>query len=660
MTETTPSAALVPGRFRPRPALVGLIALLLGACAAPTPEPVGPDPAERAAEAEQMVEQGRPLAAVRILRELAQSEDPEQRQRWRLRIVELLFDEGYPELALEYHRQLDAEPVPQSLATRKRVVDAQAAITRQQGVRALRLLPESTPDLPRALRARILETRADAHALIGQPARALHVRIQREELLETPEAIRRNDERIWELLQSIPLEQLQRLSELEEEPVLSGWAELALTVRRARLGERPVTAAITDWRRRFPGHPAVDRFVPTLRERIVAELTYPETIALLLPLSGRYAGPAAAVRDGMLAAYYNQPSYIARPQLMILDTGEDGQSALAAYQRAVDAGADFVIGPLDKPSVSDIAALEELPIPVLSLNYLPEGETASTNRMVQFGLLPEDEARQAADAAIQNSQFNGVALVPAGDWGTRMLGAFEQRFEELGGVLLEQSRYNSKATDHGRQIRALFNLDLSYLRRQRLQRTIGESLRFEPRRRHDVEMVFVAAEPSQARLIDPQLEFHRAGDLPVYATSHVFTGVPDPESDWDMNGLYFNEIPWILDNLEEPGDLYRQVTGNWPDRHARFPRLYALGIDALSILPHLERMRSDATAGFNGRTGRLGLDEQGRIHRQLQWAVFEKGIPRPVPHPGATAGPAENGGEPELLGNDILDRTNGS
>lgn len=641
--------------------MLGLIALLLGACAAPPPEkPAEPDPAERAAEAELMVERGRPLAAVRILRDLARSEDPEQRQRWRLRIVELLFEEGYPELALEYHRQLDAEPVPPSLATRKRIVDAQAAITRQQGVRALRLLPEATPDLPREQRARILEAHADARALIGQPARALHVRIRREELLDTPEAVRHNDERIWDLLQSIPLEQLQRLRELEDEPVLGGWAELALAVRRARLGERPVTAAIADWRQRFPRHPAVDRFVPTLRDRIVAELTYPETIAVLLPLSGRYAGPAAAVRDGLLAAYYNQPSYITRPQLMILDTGENGQSALSAYQRAVDAGAGFIIGPLDKPSVADIASLQELPVPILSLNYLPEGRTASADGMVQFGLLPEDEARQAADAAIQNSQFNGVALVPAGDWGSRMLGAFEQRFEELGGVLLEQARYNSQATDHGRHIRALFNLDLSYLRRQRLQRTVGESLRFEPRRRQDVEMVFVAAEPSQARLIEPQLEFHRAGDLPVYATSHVFTGVPDPESDWDMNGLYFSEIPWILNNLEHSGELHRQVTRNWPDRHARFPRLYALGIDALSILPHLERMRSDATAYFNGRTGRLGLDEQGRIHRQLQWAQFEKGMPRPIGHPGVTIDPDENAEEVETLGDDILDRTNGS
>ncbi|MDX1610390.1 MAG: penicillin-binding protein activator [Halofilum sp. (in: g-proteobacteria)] len=655
MTETSPLPPAGPGRCAPRAFIVLLLALLLGACATAPPEPAVVDRAERVAEAERRIEQGRPLAAVRIFRELAESGDAEQRQRWRLRIVELLFDEGYPELALDYHGQLDAEPVPPALETRKRVVDAQAAVARRQGVRALRLLPEATPDLPLEVRARILEARADAHALTGQPARALEVRVRRDELLEDPDAVRANDERTWELLQTIQMEQLQRLQALEEAPVLAGWAELALSVRRARLGERPVTEALAAWRDRFPRHPAVDRFVPTLRDRIVAQLRYPETIALLLPLSGRYAAPAGAVRDGLLTAYYNQPPYIARPELMIIDTGEEGQSALAAYQRAVAAGVGYVIGPLDKESVSDLAGREELPVPLLTLNYLPDAEAEAPAGMVQFGLLPEDEARQAAEAAIQNGHYNGLTLVPAGDWGTRMFEAFRARYEELGGVLIESGRYNPRATDHGRHIRALFDLDQSYLRRRQVQRIIGESVRFEPRRRQDVDMIFVAANPEQARLIEPQLEFHRAADLPVYATSNVFTGVPDPKADWDMNGLFFTEIPWILDNLENPGELYRQVARSWPDRHARFPRLYALGIDALSIVPHLERLRVDPTSGFNGRTGRLRIDERGRIHRQLQWALFEEGRPVPVVHPASRTPTDEDGG----VGDDVRDRVNG-
>ncbi len=162
----------------------------------------------------------------------------------------------------------------------------------------------------------------------------------------------------------------------------------------------------------------------------------------------------------------------------------------------------------------------------LSLNYLPDDADAPPEDLYQFGLLPEDEARQAADAAIQNEHFNAVTLVPAGHWGGRMIEGFRSHYETLGGVVLESSRYNSEASDYGRPIQMLLNLDSSYARERRLQNTIGRDVRFEPRRRQDIEVIFMAAMPRQARLLEPQLEFHRAGDLPVYATSHVFSGGP--------------------------------------------------------------------------------------------------------------------------------------
>ena len=640
-----------------------LLALVLGACAAPRPKepPTEAEPAATVAQeverAQRLVDQGRPLAAVRVFRGLAERGDAAERQRWRLRIVELLFDQGYPELAVEWQRRLDAEPVPQELVTRKRIVDARAAVARRQGVSALRLLPPPAASMEPATRARILAIRADAYGLTGQPGRAVLARLRRADLLSDPEAVERNHEAIWSLLQSVPVDRVERLLELDDTPVMRGWVELARAVGSARLGERSVTDALRAWQERFPGHPAAERFVDSLRERVIAELTYPEKIALLLPLSGRLSDPATAIRDGLLAAYYDQPGYIARPRLAIYDTGEAGLAPGAAYDLAVEEGAAFVIGPLDKKAVAGLARRERLPVPVLSLNYLPEqSDIEPPPELYQFGLLPEDEARQAAEAAIQNSHFNAIGLVPAGDWGARMLQAFRSRFSELGGVVLEESRYNSRATDYGRPIQALLNLDASYARERNLQNTIGRNVRFEPRRRQDVEVVFVAAMPKQARLIEPQLEFHRAADVPAYATSHAFTGTPDPDADWDMNGLYFTEIPWILENLDRPDGLYARIADRWPGLHDRYPRLYALGVDAFSVLPHLDRLAGDATAGLTARTGRLTLDPRQRLHRQLRWARFVEGRPVPVPRPEATP----PGLEPDATGSDVRERAGDS
>ena len=623
-----------------------LLALIAG-CATrpPAEEPSAEEQATAQARAEalELIDAGEPLAAVRIYRDLAADAEPEQAQRLRLLIVEVLFDAGYPELALEWQRELDVRAIPPDLSTRKAIVDARAAIVQRQGVRALRLLPPIAPDMDDGLRARILAVRADAYGITGQPGRALSIRIEREELLSNNEAIDANHEAIWSLLQGLPADRLRELGERTDARVLNGWAELALAVQRARMGEKPVPTALDAWRDDYSGHPASARFAANLRDRVTAEMSWPRRIALLIPLSGPLANAGQAIRDGLMAAYYDQPEYVDRPRIEVYDTGSGGPGVTAAYERAVDAGAEFVLGPLAKDAVVELAGRGALETPVLSLNYLPGDADERPQDLYQFGLLPEDEAREAADAAIQNEHFNAVTLVPAGDWGGRMSDAFRSRFETLGGVVVESSRYNSEASDYGRPIQTLLNLDSSYARERRLQNTIGRDVRFEPRRRQDIEMIFMAAMPRQARLLEPQLEFHRAGDLPVYAPSHVFSGVPDPDSDWDINGLFFTDIPWILDNLEDPAPLYRSVTGHWPGARGQYPRLYALGIDAFAVLPHLRRLGESDHGVLNGRTGRLTLDVDGRVHRQPRWGTFIKGRPVPVNRAGATPDEAEPG-----------------
>lgn len=636
------------------PALA-VLALLGGCATRPEPTPAADKAAgeEAEARAQRLLERDRPLAAVRIYRDRAEQTEGATAQRWRLRIVEVLFAAGYPELALEWLDQLQARPVPEDLRLRKRIVDARAAVFQRQAVRALRVLPDPAEITERDPAARILAIRADAYAMSGRAGRALADRIDRERLLDTTAAIDANHEAIWTILRGLPSARLEELAATEAEPVLRGWAALALAARRARAGDIAVEASLDEWHERFPDHPAAPRFLATVAEQVRTALTYPERIALLLPLSGRLAEPAEAIRDGLMAGYYAQPERLGRPEIAIYDTGEKGLEPAAAYERAVAEGAQFVIGPLAKSAVTAIASRDSLEAPVLSLNYMAADAEAPPDAFYQFGLLPEDEARQSAAAAVQNDHFNAIALVPAGDWGGRMLEAFRERYESLGGTLLEVARYNSKASDYGRPIKRLLNLDSSYQRERALQSRIGRSLRFEPRRRQDVEVVFMAAMPRQARLLEPQLEFHRAGDLPAYASSHVFTGSTDQDADWDLNGLYFTELPWILDNLDEPDDRYREVVEHWPRARERHTRLYALGLDAFAVLPHLERLeRRDAI--FNGRTGRLSLDEARRIHRRVRWARFVEGRPMPVPHPGAESKSAAP------LGGDVRDRADDS
>jgi outer membrane PBP1 activator LpoA protein len=144
-------------------------------------------------------------------------------------------------------------------------------------------------------------------------------------------------------------------------------------------------------------------------------------------------------------------------------------------------------------------------------------------------------------------------------------------------------------------------------------------------------MIFIAANPRQARLIKPQLKFHRAQDLPVYATSHISASNSSPDDDRDLNDILFVDIPWMLDSRSNPD--HKQVSRLWPDSSQRFSRLFALGIDAYRMIPSLRRLMINPTESLRHNTGQLSVDKTGRVKRSLLMATYVKGRTRLLPNP---------------------------
>ncbi|MGC2462102.1 MAG: penicillin-binding protein activator, partial [Steroidobacteraceae bacterium] len=62
-------------------------------------------------------------------------------------------------------------------------------------------------------------------------------------------------------------------------------------------------------------------------------------------------------------------------------------------------------------------------IPVLALNFLPADRPAPAG-LYQFALSPQDEAQLVARRILADGHRRGVALVPRGDWGNRVIDAF--------------------------------------------------------------------------------------------------------------------------------------------------------------------------------------------------------------------------------------------
>jgi len=253
----------------------------------------------------------------------------------------------------------------------------------------------------------------------------------------------------------------------------------------------------------------------------------------------------------------------------------------------------------------------------------------STTNIYQFGLAPEDEARQVAERAWLDGHNQAIALIPEGAWGERVLEAFRNDWDLLGGTLLEYQFYPPEKNDFSPQIQALLNLDESRQRHKQLQRILQTTLEFEPRRRQDSDFVFMAAFPRQARLLRPQLKFHYASRLPVYATSHIYTGHIDKNADRDMDGVSFTDIPWVLTDRRTPLPLKQKVMALWPKSVKQYTRFYALGIDAYDIIPSLSTMKNYRYERYHGQTGILHLGINNRIFRKMSWARFKKGVPVP-------------------------------
>ena len=388
------------------------------------------------------------------------------------------------------------------------------------------------------------------------------------------------------------------------------------------------TVELDSWRARYPGHSAETALLPDILNQVERFGVRAKHIAVLLPLSGRAGESAAAIRDGMMAAYYQDE--LETPELRFYDTSTNPPLMAALYQQAVEDGADFVVGPLLKDNIQQLEQSGQLTVAVLALNHTGEEHSDDLLPLYHFGLAPEDEARQVAEKIINDGHRQVIALVPDNGWGQRVLTAFQEQLAALDGEVLETGHYAADSADFKTPIQAALNLDTSKNRHRSLEHLLGQKLEYEPRRRQDAEAVFLLAFAKQARQLKPQLRFHHAGDIPVYATSHVFGTRSTASIDRDMDGLFFCDIPWVLDHEGQWADQREKLRSAWPGRNQQHQRLFALGFDAYQVIPWLDTLSMPGFDSFPGATGILTLDQQKQLHRALEWAQFHEGAPRKI------------------------------
>lgn len=460
--------------------------------------------------------------------------------------------------------------------------------------------------------------RAKAYEFNQQFLAAARERIYLAPLL-IDEVYQQNHQNIWHNLLQINPEELQQLSQTVTTPYdYQGWIALASISKQHQYDIDQQLSQITQWLKAFPVHPAAKDLPGGLHMLPELIKNRPEKIALLLPLSGRLSVTGKAVRDGFMAAYYqNLSQNLKVPEILVLDSSSG--DILQHYQNAIGQGAQLVVGPLQKSKLEKLNQQTELPIPVLGLNYTGSALENADN-LFQFGLSPEDEVRQIAQQAWRDGHKKVGVLALKGAWGERTYKAFEDEWLLLGGKIAEV-QYYQRNKDYNTPIKQLLNIDESQARARRLRSVLRDKIEFTSRRRQDIDWIFLLAFPKEGRQIKPALAFHFAGELPVYASSHIYNGKHSFTYNRDLNGVNFLDIPWILHNDPIKASLKK----HYSKRLSSQSRLFALGIDAFQLHPRLQLLKAIPYSRYYGKTGTLALDESQRIHRKLTWAKFKRG-----------------------------------
>lgn len=320
----------------------------------------------------------------------------------------------------------------------------------------------------------------------------------------------------------------------------------------------------------------------------VAATTQQPHIALLLPLHSKIFGAyATAVRDGCRTAFAQTRALLpVREYAVATETG----SVLEAYRTALAAGAQVVVGPLTRDAVTALASGEPVPVPTLALST-PDVSGRLPGNLYILGLQVETEARQVARLAWQAGHRNAITVSSSSLLQRRMQAAFAAEFARLGGALTADMPFSADAAGLETLSRAGATTDL----------------------------FFLALDFSEARTARAYL-----GAVPVYATSSVHAVNPGTLAGFDLAGVTFVDMPWLL----APDHAAVMIYPRPPRTTADLERLHALGIDACRIVQLLLAGARDIR--LDGVTGQLTLGVDGRFERELSVGRYRDGAPRLV------------------------------
>ncbi|PTA48421.1 penicillin-binding protein activator [Shewanella morhuae] len=449
---------------------------------------------------------------------------------------------------------------------------------------------------------------------------------------------------IWLVLQPMHEQTLKAFTQEAKNPVFTGWLQLAYIAKHYAVDPSQLVRYLGEWQKQNPYHPAAAKLPADLDRALNAKPFTPKNIAVLLPLTGSRANAANAIRQGILASYMaKQNDHVA---VNFFDTADD---AARAYQQAVAAGAEFIIGPLLPTEIEQLQVMNATnaatinaaanaanttnpekiantvaiapPVPQLFLNQVDKFTPDPTK--FYFALSPAQEAADAAEHLYQDGVTKPLLLASNDALGKRMAESFIQAWKKKSDNAVEVYYY-----DGGDQMKTTVQDALgvreSQARIARIKELVGSSVQADFRSRQDIDAIYMISTPQDLTLLKAFIDVNFSvftQPVPLYTSSRSRVENESTQTAQDLNNLTLSDAPWLMQNGEE-NLMVKTLFPSWNNNQKR---LFVMGYDAMDLIGRLAQMRSFTGYQYNGRSGALSVSPDGIVNRQLSWGRYQRG-----------------------------------
>lgn len=303
-------------------------------------------------------------------------------------------------------------------------------------------------------------------------------------------------------------------------------------------------------------------------------------MAVMLPFSGPNAKAALAVRDGLVAAYYQaSPEEKASTALRFHDTPAD-RPLTPLFAAAAERDTRAVIGPLLKEQVATVTSAPP-ELPVLALNR----SGSAAHGVWQLSLSPDDEMPALAKQLQQDGIRRVSILMGPDEASDHLRQTFDMAWEAVNGEV--QSTHVLLDSKEG---------GISSAFRQLL----GEQ-------GFGTAQALVVVTSGLTPQVQTLLPYYRRAPLPVYSVSTAFDEEAPLIQRRDLDGVRLCGLPWNLGAHWTENLVLHSVA---PPESGGYNRLMAMGGDAWQLAGMLPATHPNQIAA---RTGLIDLDRESLV-----------------------------------------------